>query len=444
MWGVWGRKWGVAAAAGVAAAVIFAPWTAWLPGAIALPLLVLAGLPLGGLQSPGRLTRVIAWIPGSEILFPAQVSAGLGFPTRPALHRLAVGAGAALLSGLWMVADSLMSYDHYRPLMEVWPDRLLDERIEVLDRVPLGVRGEWHGVDVVGDHAVVIAEETMRLMAFPLDGGPPVVHKLGERWDGEIRAATLDSESDPERGLTWLIDGPNRVRAFRLHPDRWELVKTRELGMHMQYTYMRRDLERDRLYLSSVQASHEGPRMIATLRLPELGLVGVREYHTPDGALPMPREIEWVPTIGKMVVAPDFGDQLYLADPGTALATPWITVPTLNGKMRWVPELERLLLAIPNRAEMWLVDPATGEVDHRIPTQPGVRSIAIDPGRGVVVSGSVITGTILVQRIEDGEVLDWFTTVMPMVREMKLDTERGLAILSTWSVLYKIPYTDKL
>ena len=33
-----------------------------------------------------------------------------------------------------------------------------------------------------------------------------------------------------------------------------------------------------------------------------------------------------------------------------------------------------------------------------------------------------------------------FMVVMPMIRDLAIDPERGVAIVSTWTVLYSVPY----
>lgn len=435
--GLAGRSWILGGLAIGAAAIFFAPWHAPLGLAAGLALLGLAAAPRTSLLRYGRTCRALAWIPGTEILTPSVLSVGLGLG--PRAHRALAAAGAAGLSLLWAFGDCLLSYDVYRPLMEVWPDSLVDPRVSVLDRVPAGVRAEWHGLDVVGDTAIVMAETTTRLIAYPLNGGDKVVYDLGERWD-EVSAAPLDSETDPDTGLTWVIDGPDRIRELRWTGWSWEDLGSRRFPMHLQYVYTRWDRARSRVIFATVQANDTGPKQLAVVDVPGLKGARVREMRTKEGPVPVPREIEWIPPINRLVLAPDFGHRLYLVDVDTGAAEPWIEVPTLDGKMRWIPELGRLLLAIPNRPEIWLIDPATGAVDRSIPTQPGVRTAAIDVERGLLVTASVLTGTVLVQDLESGAVRDWFRTVMPMAREMELDTARGEAVLTTWSVLYRIPY----
>ena len=141
------------------------------------------------------------------------------------------------------------------------------------------------------------------------------------------------------------------------------------------------------------------------------------------------------------MIAPNWGDRLYLLDPDTGRMSPWVAVPTMNGKMTWSGETGRLYLAQPNRMSVAVIDPAAGVIERTIPTQPGVRPVAIDAGRGLLLTASVITGQVWVQDLQSGEVLDRFGTFMPLVREIELDPISSRAFLSTWTALYSFPYT---
>ena len=154
-----------------------------------------------------------------------------------------------------------------------------------------------------------------------------------------------------------------------------------------------------------------------------------------------PREFTFIPSLQTIVLAPDFGTHLFAFDLNTRNIEPLIETPTLDGKMRWVPEIERLVVALPNRTELWVINVQTGQVDWTIPTQPGVRALAIDSTRNLVVNASVITGQILIQDLYTGEILDRLGTVMPMVREIALDPNSDHAILTTWAAVYQFPYT---
>ncbi|MCB9759750.1 MAG: hypothetical protein H6739_07895 [Alphaproteobacteria bacterium] len=438
-----GRRWAAGAALVVGLTLALAPWHAPFPLLLGLGLVLLAGASAQELGAAAAKARVAAWVPFTELLLPSVVSAGLGWAGRRR-HLAVVFAGGAALGVGWVAADSVSSYEHYKKAMAAWPDALHDPRLVVMDRMPEWARADFHGVDIVGDHALVICEDRTELRAYPLDGGPATASfDLEERWDGVVRAATLDSETDPATGLTWLLDGPDKVQELRWTGSSFKRLHTERFPFHLQYVYTRWDPQRNRIILGAVQANARAPRMVALVGVPGLTWGYVKELRAAEGPVPIPREIAWIPDINQLVIAPDFGTHLWLADVDQGYARPWLEVPTLDGKMRWVPELRRLFLAIPNRPELWVIDPVLGKVERTIRTQPGVRSVAVDPERRLLVTASVVTGAVMVQDLDSGEIIDVFRTVMPMVRELALSVERGEAVLSTWSVLYRIPYAEK-
>ncbi len=416
-------------------------------------------------------------VPGSSLLFPGLVAAALGSLRRPLLHRGLMALAGGLLGFLALWTDCLAHYDAVRAGMERWPDRLLDSRIRVLAHSQPGVRADWHGVEIVGSTAIVVAETTTRLIAYDLDGkNEPAVFDLADRW-GPDSSAPLDSETDPVSGLTWVIEGGHSLLELRFDGRGWRRLRAVQLPSEFSYAYLTRDGDRS-LMAVAVQTAGPTPRKVLMAKLPELhpirdivlsaadyqpGAGPVAHVAPPGGpsaavpldgqqlvdgdpnllwGLPMPREMAWIPTLQRLVLSPDFGSQLWLADLGSGKAVPWISTPTLDGKMRWSAALDRLVVALPNRLELWVIDPHTGALDWRIPTQPGVRSLAIDDENGLVVTASVLTGQIWVQDIRTGELHRRMGTVMPMVRELALSPERGEGVLSTWVATYAFRYRD--
>lgn len=409
------------------------------PAALSLPLLVLAGE-----TDPRVLRRLqpLRWAPLAPLWAPAPWSAAVEL--RPPLRRAVAGAAAItlLLGSAWL--DCLTGYRAVRDGLERWPASLLDPRLRVLAQSPPGVRADWHGVQIVDDHAIVVGETRPRLIALPLDAGRAAVeHTLGPRW-GPESAAPLDADTDPATGLTWVISGARTLTELRWTGAAFEPQRTIPLPAPISYAYVRR--ADDRLVLASVQTAGPSPRLVISGTLPSLGDLTAVELAepTPGGGrrpIPMPREVVYVPPIEALVVAPDFGTRLYTAALATGSAQPWIDVPTLDGKMVWVPELGRIALALPNRTRLWFIDPTTGTVDWDLPTQPGVRAVAVDASRGLVVTASVLTGQIWVQDLRSGAICDRLGTVMPMAREMALSPTRGEGVLTTWAAVYQFPYT---
>ncbi len=424
---------GVAALVGLAALAPLEPW--WPAYAVFLGLLALD-------LAPVVLPRFLAWVPGSELLLPRAVAVGLG--AGPRWERAVAVLAVPVLLGVWLVGDSLVVGDSRRGEVGRWPAERVDPRATILEEAPPGVICEYHDVDLVGDRLVVVAEGSHRLLSFPLTGdAPPAVWPLPPPW-WRIEGLVLDSESDPATGSTWFLDGPNRVTALRRTDSGWAYDHSSPPLRHPEHhVYTRWLPERKELVLVSVNAS-TGPADGTIIRVPTpaLGPVWQRRLELEGGGpAPTVRDLEWLPTLSRFVIAPNWGDRLFLLDPDTGRLTPWVQVPTMNGKMTWSSETGRLYLAQPNRMSVAVIDPAAGVIERTIPTQPGVRPVAIDAGRGLMLTASVITGQVWVQDLQSGEVLDRFGTFMPLVREIEIDPQSSRAFLSTWTALYAFPYT---
>lgn len=348
----------------------------------------------------------------------------------------------SILTGGWVVGliwlDCLSSYDQIREEMEEWPTELLDPRISVRAQDP-NIRADWHGVVIHEDKAIVLAEETMRLMAFPLNGDKAIVHPLGKRW-GPERAAPLNLIHDPVENLFWTLGNERQIHGFELNPSGWQHTRTVDLPANINYAYLQLVDNEFALVPVQVKRDHQPPLFALIGDKPTWRNI---RYVPTSGNMPIsyPREFTFIPALDRIVLAPDFGTHLFTFDLRTRNIEPLIETPTLDGKMRWVPELERLVVALPNRTELWVINVETGQVDWTIPTQPGVRALAIDATRQLVVNASVITGQILIQDLYTGEILDRLGTVMPMVREIALDPKSDQAILTTWAAVYQFPYT---
>jgi len=408
--------------------------TGW-PGGI---LLLAALLALNCWPTVPAAVGRLAWVPGTEFVFPGPVLRVVGVPTR-----VATGIAAAWLVGAWFVTDAVVTADVRAAAVGAWPASRLDPRIRVLARADPSARSEFQDIDVTPERVIVVAETSSRLLAFPRDlVGAPAWTALQPQWGADF-GLTLDSETDRETGTTWFVDGPRHIKAVRWVGDHAEILGSSvDLPRHISHAYTRYSAERKQLMLIPVNVVEElDPPAVILVDTPGLDHAVTHPLKTKDGQrVPHIRDIEWMPSVGKLALAPDFGSWLYLADPDTGLSEPWLNLPTLNGRMVWSPTLERLFLAMPNQFAVVVANPATGEIERRIPTQPGVRPLAIDAERGLLITASVATGMVLVQRLDTGAYVDSFRTVMPMVREMTLMQEEGVVILSTWTQLYAIPY----
>ena len=417
----------------LSAASLALPGASWLARGVLALLLMLNLLPWHRWERAGAVMRGLGWIPGLVVLLPTPLVARRG--TAP---RWAPLMAPVLLLPLWFLGDAAIAREAYLPGLIHWPDARVDPRVDVLERATV-MRGEYHDIELSGDHAVVVAEDSCRLLAVPLHGGETQVHQLSPRWP-PFQAGALDSWIDPD-GLAWLLTAPNELSGLRLSVDGWAREQSRRFPGPCNFAYLVPAPDIERLLMVFVNAHDREPGGIVPFELPSVRPLERLKLERADGSwFPTPRDAAWVPPLGRLVLTPNFGEWLALADPATGLVEPWLELYSANAKPLWVPGLERLLLARPDAASIAVIEPISGTVERSIPTQRGVRALAVDHDRGLLVTGSVLTGRVEVQRLEDGEVLDSFGTLMPMIREIALDTERGEAIVATWTVLYRLPY----
>ncbi|MCB9743446.1 MAG: hypothetical protein H6741_25080 [Alphaproteobacteria bacterium] len=381
----------------------------------------------------------LRWVPGVGLLLPGWMGLRLGLPER---GRRALGPLLALyVAAGWLLADTWISQDRYAQAVSHFPTALTDPRAEVWGRAPPGQWCEFHDIDLVGDRLVVVAEASAQIRSYPLEGGDfkaVTVPYNWEPWGGLV----LDAESDPATGRTFFLDGPHQVSTLRWNGRDWERgPRSRRIPTPLHHVRSRWFPEREELVMISINTARTpDPTRVVVVNTRDGG-VSERELLDPDGAnVPNIRELTWVDSLQRFALAPDFGQRLYLADPWTARAEPWVEVPTLNGKLLYSAERDELLLALPDQAAVLVIDPGSGAVKRRLPNQPGVRTMAVDPQRGWLLSGSVLTGAIWVQDLETGEHLDTLRTFQPMMREILLMPEQGIGFLTTWGSFYRFSY----
>jgi hypothetical protein len=70
-----------------------------------------------------------------------------------------------------------------------------------------------------------------------------------------------------------------------------------------------------------------------------------------------------------------------------------------------------------------------------------VRTVGVDARRGRLWSASVLTGSVLVQDLASGRVIDRYGGLMPMFRTLVVDPATGDAWVAGWRDLWRVPGT---
>ena len=389
----------------------------------------------------GRLhSRWVQWLPSTWFLAPQIVRHCT--PSLPLRFICTIGQvlfPLMLLFG-WQWIDLLSHYEQVRKDMEQWPIERLDDSIKELAHSPPGVRADWHGVRIMGKTAIVTCEQRPRLMAFDLTSDTRSETPLHQRW-GMENVGPLESEVNPKNSVVWTVNGGKHILESKLHNGQWKRYREVKLPSTLSFSYMTRST--DNLFMIEVQTGgNEGSRKLLTAPLPQLRPITEMNLTMNGSKAPMPREPLWVPTIQKLIYGSEFGNLLYAIDMKDGAVSPWLEADTFNGKMAGSDATRRVYSAVPNKMQIQVIDPMIPSIEHTLWTQPGVRALAVDEQRNLLVSASVLTGQIWVQDAESGTVLKRMGTVYPMVREIALAEELGIGVLTTWNAVYQFKYID--
>ncbi len=427
-----------------------AAW-AWRPPEVGWDLLVPVGLWAAAVMPWAMPSRAVG-IPGVPWILPgATLRACVARPARAARAQAVLGVVLVAASLAWLGAGPAYEAE----VVQQWDDSRVDSDVIVVARSAPGRPRGFHDLDLKPGpdgtmRAVVLAESPGELLELPTGA----TTALPSPW-GPMAGLVMDSETDPRTGITWALDGPDRLVARRSVPGGalrgggppapeavWETVAVSPpLPRYVHHAYTVHVPERREVFLFGIGLAHERePGWVMSFPEDTLAPVRMIPLRTRDGvALGLMRDVVWVPPMRRFVLSPDMGERLWTWDPETGDAAPWLTMPTRNGKPTWSEELGRLLLPSPDQVVLWMVDPVTG-ARRAFPTQPGVRSAAVDVARDRVATVSVLTCALLVQRLSDAMPVAFHAGLRPMARLVQLDRARGEAWAVTWGSVYRVPY----
>ncbi len=110
-------------------------------------------------------------------------------------------------------------------------------------------------------------------------------------------------------------------------------------------------------------------------------------------------------------------------------------------RMVFDPISDEVLAAMPTAGEIARFDPRTLAPKGTFPVMFGVRVMAIDQVRGVMLTGSLATGQVALVNLADHQVQrTWY--LGPWLRSIALDPARGAAFVSSQGTLYELRYAS--
>jgi DNA-binding beta-propeller fold protein YncE len=107
------------------------------------------------------------------------------------------------------------------------------------------------------------------------------------------------------------------------------------------------------------------------------------------------------------------------------------------------PDGKEVLVGAPLHSAVWRFDAESLEFRGSIPTVFGVRSIAVDPERNLLLAASLATNMLEVIDLKTYERAAQYY-VGPWLRDISLDTKGGIAYVSSVQGLFKVHYTARL
>ena len=118
-----------------------------------------------------------------------------------------------------------------------------------------------------------------------------------------------------------------------------------------------------------------------------------------------------------------------------------VSTNSRSNRMEFDPKNNELLIALPYKSAVLRYDKDTLEYKGKIKTMFGVRSLALDPERNLLLTGGLVTNVIDVIDLDTYQRIDRIY-IGPWARTIVLDTETGDAYASTIEKVVKFHYSD--
>lgn len=112
-------------------------------------------------------------------------------------------------------------------------------------------------------------------------------------------------------------------------------------------------------------------------------------------------------------------------------------------RMEYDADADEVLVASPATGRVLRFDAQTLAPHGAFPVVFGVRVMAIDRARGVMLAGSLATGQVAMVKLSDRRVVrTWY--LGPWLRSIVVDPERGVAFVSSQETLYELDYRSAI
>jgi hypothetical protein len=133
------------------------------------------------------------------------------------------------------------------------------------------------------------------------------------------------------------------------------------------------------------------------------------------------------------------GNALIAYDLRTLKIAEQVAAPERADRMAFIAKAQELLLSVPTASRILRYDALTLAPRGEIASMFGVRTLAVDEERNLLLCGSLVTGEVHAIDLASGRTIARFY-LGPWLRTIELDVKRGLAFVSSNGALYELKY----
>ena len=375
------------------------------------------------------IDRIVRWIPGTGLLFSTVYARELGTSMGARTHDKITKIFAH------PIYRYLPAFGIFSTVVAATTMSTLMPRIEQAFRLDKGVtvlaRSDFHELALSNDKRYLFAtgHGQPNILRYDLNNlsSPPVPSSEQTHF-----AQSLSYQSDTNDVA---VSDNNVVKIF--DADTMQVRQQIPLGLHMASGDPRISIDAlsDTITVVSEADKPDGPAMVVLNR--KTGKILAQDNIDAGNILSNP---------AKPLLYLSFfqrGSAILAYDLTTYKVVKRFPIPSRADRMALDVRSNELLICLPVQGQILRLDADTLEKKGVYKVMNGVRAIAIDESRNVLMAGSLLTGTVALYDITSGKKLrTWY--LGPWVRFISFDQGKGEAYVSSNGGLFKFNYVDHL
>lgn len=174
--------------------------------------------------------------------------------------------------------------------------------------------------------------------------------------------------------------------------------------------------------------------------LVEFDLASLRKTRAVADLGPPCREILFDRVRHRMYVSFDFKSGVKVIDLDTLQQVGVLDVNNHDGQMALSQSTREVFMADASRGTLTSFDADTLALRRTIHVAPGVRSVAVDEERGIILANSMLTARVYLFDLASGRLIRSQGGFFPKFRSIRVVPGGGRALIGTWNFLYDMTY----